>query len=151
MADVDKFPAIYLILDHDWIIYISLSQSHFYFPFKIAYDREKNAITDFSDGSHFQFSQWFADYPENWVYDYRFIIGIVLFVIGVAVNWYSDTRLIHLRKPGETGYVIPQGWLFKYISCPNLFGEVIEWLGYAILTWSLAGTVFFIWTFANLV
>ncbi|MCZ2339089.1 MAG: hypothetical protein LC127_13050 [Chitinophagales bacterium] len=60
-------------------------------------------------GMHFA---WFADYPENWVYDYRFIIGIVLFVIGVAVNWYSDTRLIHLRKPGETGYVIPQGWLF---------------------------------------
>lgn len=94
---------------------------------------------------------WFADYPDNWVYDPRFIAGILLFITGMAINWHADTRLINLRKPGETGYKIPHGWLFKYISCPNLFGEIIEWLGFAILTWSLPGVVFFVWTFANLV
>lgn len=49
----------------------------------------------------------------------------------------ADNILIHLRKPGETGYKIPQGWLFKYISCPNMFGELVEWAGYAILCWNL--------------
>ena len=30
-------------------------------------------------------------------------------------------------------------------------GEIIEWIGWAILTWSLSGFVFAIWTIANLV
>ena len=33
----------------------------------------------------------------------------------------------------------------KYLSAPNYFGEIIEWLGWAILTWSLSGIVFLIW------
>ncbi len=40
--------------------------------------------------------------------------------------------------------------MYKYISSPNYFGEIIEWAGWAILTWSSAGFVFFIWTIANL-
>ena len=56
-----------------------------------------------------------------------------------------------LRKSNGDGYYSPQGFLYRYISCPNYFGEIIEWLGWAILTLSPAGLVFFIWTFANLV
>jgi len=37
------------------------------------------------------------------------------------------------------------------ISCPNYFGEIIEWFGWAIATWSLAGLAFAIFTFSNLV
>lgn len=99
-------------------------------------------------GMHFT---WFSYYTQAWLYDPRFIVGVVVFFTGMAINWTADTRLINLRKPGETGYKIPRGWLFEYISCPNLFGEIIEWLGFAILTWSIPGLVFFIWTFANLV
>ncbi len=91
----------------------------------------------------------FADYTIEWLTDPRFIVGTVIFLIGMFINWQSDGILINLRKPGETGYKIPQGGLFKYVSCPNLFGEIIEWLGFAILTWSLPGLVFVIWTFAN--
>ena len=36
------------------------------------------------------------------------------------------------------------------MSSPNYLGEMIEWLGWAIMTWSLAGLVFFFWTVANL-
>ena len=39
----------------------------------------------------------------------------------------------------------------NYVTSANYCGELMEWLGFAILTWSLAGLVFFIWTFANLV
>ena len=47
--------------------------------------------------------------------------------------------------------MVPQKGLFKYISCPNFFGEIVEWLGFAIMTWSPAGLAFFLWTFFNLV
>ena len=67
------------------------------------------------------------------------------------INHRSDTILINLRKPGETGYKIPKGFLFNKISCPNHFGEIVEWIGFAILSWSLPGLVFVIWTMANLV
>lgn len=91
----------------------------------------------------------FANYTTEWLTDPRFIIGCIIFLIGMFINWQSDGILINLRKPGETGYKIPTGGLFKYVSCPNLLGEIIEWLGFAILTWSLPGLVFVIWTFAN--
>ncbi|WP_212005041.1 DUF1295 domain-containing protein [Chitinophaga sp. HK235] len=97
---------------------------------------------------------WFADYakyPDNWLTSFPFIAGALLFVTGIAVNWYADYRLIHLRKKGETGYKLPQGGIFEYITSPNLMGEILEWGGYALLTWSAPALAFFIWTCANLV
>jgi len=93
----------------------------------------------------------FAGYANSWLYDVRFITGLLLFLGGMYINWKSDAMLIALRKPGETGYKIPQGFLFNRISCPNLFGEILEWAGFAILSWSIPGLAFFVWTFANLV
>lgn len=93
----------------------------------------------------------FANYPANWFNDARFIFGTLLFFTGMYINWKADNMLIHLRKPGETHYVIPRTWLFDTISCPNLFGELIEWLGFAILSWNLPALCFFIWTAANLI
>ncbi len=93
----------------------------------------------------------FRVYPVEWLQTPQFIIGTLIFATGMFINWQSDTILINLRKPGETGYKIPQKGLFRYISCPNLFGETLEWGGFAILTWSLPGLAFFVWTFANLI
>ncbi len=90
-------------------------------------------------------------YTNAWFEDPRFVIGTLLFFFGMAVNQYSDNILIHLRRPGETGYVIPTGGLFRYISCPNHFGELVEWTGYAILSWSSPALAFAVWSFANLV
>ena len=107
-----------------------------------------NIMNGFSFG--YYFSQ-FANYTNYWFSDIRFICGIILFFTGLYINWKADNMLIHLRKPGETGYKIPQGWLFEKISCPNLFGELIEWLGFAILCWNLPAFTFLIWTAANLI
>lgn len=41
--------------------------------------------------------------------------------------------------------------MFKYVTSANYFGEIVEWCGFAILTWSASGAVFAWWTFANLV
>ncbi|MCC6413387.1 MAG: DUF1295 domain-containing protein [Saprospiraceae bacterium] len=90
-------------------------------------------------------------YDAQWLSSPHFICGLVLFLSGMAINWVSDNRLIRLRKPGETGYKIPRGFLFEYISSPNLFGEVVEWTGFAIMAWNLPALSFAVWTFANLV
>jgi protein-S-isoprenylcysteine O-methyltransferase Ste14 len=93
----------------------------------------------------------FAHYTNDWYFSPAFIIGILLFFTGLFINWRSDYQLIQLRQKHETGYKIPQMGLFKYISSPNLTGEILEWGGYALLTWSLPALAFFIWTCANLI
>lgn len=92
-----------------------------------------------------------SQYGADWLRSPHFIAGAILFVGGAAMNWAADHALIHLRKPGESGYRIPQGWLFRRVSCPNLLGEVIEWGGFALMAWNLPALSFFIWTYANLV
>lgn len=87
----------------------------------------------------------------GWFGDPRFWIGLLLFGVGYFINQQSDQILFNLRKPGETGYKIPHGGLYGLISCPNYFGELVAWLGFALLTWSPAAAVFVIWTAANLI
>ena len=41
--------------------------------------------------------------------------------------------------------------MFNYVTSANYFGELVEWCGFAILTWSASGALFAWWTFANLV
>ena len=67
------------------------------------------------------------------------------------VNIRSDNILIKLREDHGSGYHVPKGFLFNKISNPNYFGEILEWLGWFIMTLSPAGLVFFIWTMANLI
>lgn len=78
------------------------------------------------------------------------IIGLILFFGGMYINHRTDSKLIALRKE-QKGYQIPKKWLFEYISCPNHFGEIVEWVGFAIIAWSLPAVTFAIWTFCNLV
>ncbi|MBI1341637.1 MAG: DUF1295 domain-containing protein [Terrimonas sp.] len=93
----------------------------------------------------------FAVYTDAWLKNPQFIVGCFIFFTGLLINWKADSRLIALRKPSETGYMIPRGGLFEKISCPNLFGELIEWLGFAMLCNNLPALAFFVWTAANLI
>jgi 3-oxo-5-alpha-steroid 4-dehydrogenase 1 len=98
---------------------------------------------------------WFGfvapPYPEDWLIDPRFIIGGLVFLTGFIINQVADKKLIGLRKGGQKGYFIPRGWLFNYISCPNFFGEIVEWTGFAIMAWNLPALSFAVWTAANLI
>lgn len=96
------------------------------------------------------FFSHFANYPPGWLQDSRFWFGLGLFVLGAGINIFSDYHLIRLRRPGETGYKLPVGGWFRFVSCPNHFGEILEWMGFAILSWCLPGAAFAFWTFANL-
>lgn len=83
----------------------------------------------------------------------------------MAINIHSDYILRNLRKPGEVIYRIPKGktqiitsglhhislfqhtdtlcfltcagGLFEYVSGANYLGEIMEWFGYVLSTWSL--------------
>jgi protein-S-isoprenylcysteine O-methyltransferase Ste14 len=90
-------------------------------------------------------------YGASWLADPRFLAGAALFLAGWGINLQSDEILFNLRKPGESGYKIPRGGLYRFISCPNYFGEILEWCGFAIAAWSPPALVFAIWTIANLV
>jgi protein-S-isoprenylcysteine O-methyltransferase Ste14 len=37
------------------------------------------------------------------------------------------------------------------VAAPNYLGEIIQWGGWALATWSLPGLAFFVWVLANLV
>ena len=89
-------------------------------------------------------------YTGAWFYSPQFIIGTLVFLAGMLINLDSDHVIRHLRKPGDTRHYIPKKHLYKYVTSANYFGEFTEWVGYAILTWSPAGLLFAVWTFANL-
>ena len=79
------------------------------------------------------------------------LVGAGLFFVGFFINVSSDQILFNLRRPGETGYKIPFGGFFRFVSSPNYFGEILEWMGFALMTMSLGAVVFLIWTLSNLV
>lgn len=90
-------------------------------------------------------------YTPSWLKDPRFIIGVIVFIIGYIINRHSDLVLRELRKPGENGYKIPFGGMYKFVSSPNYLGEILIWIGWALMVWNLAGLLFAFWTVANLV
>jgi len=71
-------------------------------------------------------------YKSDWLSRPTTIVGLIIFIAGFIINRHADSVLLSLRKPGETGYKIPYGGLYKYISCPNYFGEMVEWFGFAV-------------------
>jgi protein-S-isoprenylcysteine O-methyltransferase Ste14 len=108
-----------------------------------------NGVNAYLNGRYvYNFSR---GYPDDWIKDPRFILGVLLFIVGFVINRHSDNILLKLRQPGESGYKIPYGGFYRWISCPNYFGEIVIWIGWALMTWSLAGIAFATWTAANLI
>lgn len=89
-------------------------------------------------------------YDDDWLRDPRFLLGASLFLVGWWINVRSDSLLFRLRKPGETGYRIPRGGLHERVASPNYLGEIIEWSGFALMSWSPAALAFAFYTIANL-
>ncbi|XP_076851300.1 3-oxo-5-alpha-steroid 4-dehydrogenase 2a [Brachyhypopomus gauderio] len=91
-----------------------------------------------------------GQYEASWLTDPRYITGLVLFCLGMAINIHSDHILRNLRKPGEISYKIPRGGMFELVSGANFFGEIVEWFGYAVATWSLPTFSFAFFTLCSI-
>lgn len=109
-----------------------------------------NTLNAFMQGGWLFYVSSPERYASSWLVDPHFIIGTLVFCWGFYINLRSDYIIRHLRKPGDNAHYLPTGGMFHYVTSANYFGEFIEWVGYAILTWSWAGAVFALWTFANL-
>ena len=152
---VKLVPVVFLVMWEFHYIYRA-----FIYPVRLRYKRKPMPLLLMFFGIVFNFINVYFNgryifiisegHLARWVMDFRFIIGFTLFIAGIAINIHSDNILINLRKSGETGYHIPNGILYEWISCPNYFGEIVEWVGWAIATWSLPGLSFALWTTANL-
>jgi 3-oxo-5-alpha-steroid 4-dehydrogenase 1 len=108
-----------------------------------------NLVNGFING--YYFSAFSREYNVEWLTGTRFILGAVLYAGGSFLNWWSDQILLRLRRGGKNGYFIPGGGAFRWVSCPNFLGEIVQWSGFAVMTWSPAALVFALWTFFNLV
>ncbi|XP_028676942.1 3-oxo-5-alpha-steroid 4-dehydrogenase 2a isoform X2 [Erpetoichthys calabaricus] len=91
-----------------------------------------------------------AIYSDAWLTDIRFILGLIIFLLGMAVNIHSDHILRNLRTPGEISYKIPRGGLFELVSGANFLGEIVEWFGYALASWSLPAFSFAFFTLCSI-
>ncbi|KAM6222664.1 3-oxo-5-alpha-steroid 4-dehydrogenase 1 [Rhynchocyon petersi] len=54
-----------------------------------------------------------------------------------TADWLTDPRFL-------------AGGLFEYVTAANYFGEIVEWIGYAVATWSVQGASFALFTFCML-
>jgi hypothetical protein len=131
----------------------------FVFPFRMSSRDKPMALAVIALGDLFNCAnayanaRWLshvADYPAGWLSSPRFLGGAALFFAGLLMNLHSDEILRRLRRPGESGYVIPRGGLFRLVSSPNYLGEIVEWSGFAVAAWTLPALAFAVWTFANL-
>ncbi|HDR89968.1 MAG TPA: DUF1295 domain-containing protein [Bacteroidetes bacterium] len=142
-----------------WVVHYT--HRSFVYPFRIRNHRRKmpvvvmlmafffNLVNGFLNGWYLGNAAAYA-FP-GWLFDVRFLAGAALFAGGLSLNWWADNRLLKLRKvlqPGE--YIIPRGGMYRYVSCPNFLGEIVEWGGFALMTWSPAALSFFVWTVVNL-
>jgi len=80
----------------------------------------------------------------------HFLAGAIVFLAGFAIHVHSDAIIRGLRHEGESGYAIPRGGMFRWVSSPNYLGEIIQWAGWAVMTWSMAGLAFALFTVCNL-
>jgi protein-S-isoprenylcysteine O-methyltransferase Ste14 len=81
----------------------------------------------------------------------HFCFGSLMFLTGLWIHIAADHTIRKLRHAGSVGYGVPQGGLFNWVSNPHYLGEMIQWSGWAILTWSWAGLAFALFTICNLV
>ncbi|KAJ1734202.1 hypothetical protein LPJ61_001194 [Coemansia biformis] len=82
----------------------------------------------------------------------RRVLGLVLFAAGMCGNIYHDSILTSLRcSQAAQRYSIPHGGLFGLVSCPHYLCELVEWLGYALLSDSPAAWTFLLNAACNLV
>lgn len=146
-------------------VFLLIWMSHYFhrtliYPFRISDPKKPFSLLIMSWGFLFNLINSFVNFYylfylrpfDNllWLTSWQFICGFIIFISGFIINKNSDAILRKLRIENKKAYSIPRGGMFRWISAPNYLGEIVEWAGWALLTWSLGGLAFFLFTVANL-
>ena len=152
ISPVEKNGIILLVLSL-WVLH------YFYrailFPIKLKTKEKKMPLIIVVSAFIFNlFNGFFVGYEIGNISQLEFgtntFIGLIIFFTGMYINRSSDNKLISLRQVNKE-YQIPNGGMFKYISCPNHFGEIVEWIGFSIIVLNLGSLSFVLWTAFNLI
>ena len=77
-------------------------------------------------------------YTPQWLTTPAFQLGLLCFLVGYFVTKRADSILKGLRSEGQASregeYFVPEGFLYRFVSCPNYLGESLQWLGWALMT-----------------
>ncbi len=67
-------------------------------------------------------------YTTAWLTSPQFIVGVMMFFGGMVLNKISDKTLARLsaERVGGGNYQVPFGGLYRWVSCPNYLGEIIQ-------------------------
>ena len=132
----------------------------FIYPFQLGENRRPMSVSIILMGAVFNAGNAYLNgsylfslsggYPQTWLSQPAMVIGVIIFAVGFGINRWADRELRQLQINSNQAYVIPRAGLYRWVSCPNYLGEIIQWIGWAIATWSLPGLIFALWTIANL-
>jgi 3-oxo-5-alpha-steroid 4-dehydrogenase 1 len=160
----ETVPLVFLCV---WLVHYG--NRGFYFPFSIRSPQGARAsfslmviatgwiVTSLHGYLHAAyFTSHATQYTIDWLCDPRFLIGLPIYAVSLALTMHSDAIVRGLRSRnevamGERVYRIPRGGLFRFVSSPSYFTELTGWAGLALCTWSLAGVFIFAVSAANLV
>jgi hypothetical protein len=62
------------------------------------------------------------------------ILGGLTFASGELLNTYHHWLLARIRASGATTYSLPRGGLFRSVANPHYLGEILSFLGYAMMS-----------------
>ena len=76
--------------------------------------------------------------PATWL----MLLGLAVFVLAQLGNARAHRMLRDLRPEGSKLRLIPRGFLFERVSCPNYLFEILSWVGFALVTETWAALAF---------
>ena len=69
-------------------------------------------------------------------------LGVFIFVLSEILNLKTHLDLRNLRPAGTRIRRVPNGVLFRLVSCPNYLFEILAWVGFTIASQSIAAATF---------
>lgn len=68
--------------------------------------------------------------------------GIIIFCVSEMLNFYCHLKLRFLRPKNSTKHLLPKGFLFNHIVCPNYTSEICTWIGFSMYSLVIPAVLF---------
>ncbi len=85
-------------------------------------------------------------YAVSWMQNMAFISGSLILGLGFLIQITANIRMT--PKKNETDAL--DSGLHKIVFCPGYLGEILQWGGFAMITWNSSAAAAFCWMLATL-